>query len=187
MSKTLKQLLATAAGTAVGLVLTTPALAAWTLNMREGVTPLSKEAYHLHMLILWWCVGIAIVVFGAMIYSLVKFRKSSGAQADANLTHSTVTEIIWTVIPIVILVVMAVPAARALIKIEDTRNAELTIKVTGYQWKWEYEYQDQNVKFFSTLARDSNAARQLGTTLDPNKVENYLLNVDKPLVVPEQT
>src|SRR5690242_18120499 len=145
MSKTLKHLLAVSAGVAVSLALTQPALAAWDLNLREGITPLSKEAYHLHMQIFYWCVGIAVVVFGAMIYSLVKFRRSAGAQADANLTHSTTTEIIWTIVPIVILVVMSIPAARALIKIEDTRNAELTIKVTGYQWKWEYDYQGKNV------------------------------------------
>jgi cytochrome c oxidase subunit 2 len=146
-----------------------------------------KEAYDLHMRILYWCCGIAVVVFGAMIYSLIKFRKSVGAKPDTNMLHSTNAEIVWTVIPIIILVVMAVPAARALIKIEDTRNAEITIKVTGYQWKWEYDYQGQNVKFFSTLARDSNAARQLNSGQDPNAVPNYLLNVDKPMVVPEKT
>src|SRR5882724_10685580 len=136
MSKTLKHLSAAVAGTVATLVLTEPAVAAWDLNLREGVTSLSQEAYHLHMQILYWCCGIAVIVFGAMIYSLVKFRKSVHARPDVNMTHSTTAEVVWTVIPIVILVVMAVPAARALIKIEDTRNAELTIKVTGYQWKW---------------------------------------------------
>src|SRR5712671_2119391 len=187
MSKTLKHLLTIAVGAVATLVLTEPAVAAWDLNLREGVTSLSREAYQLHMQILYWCCGIAVVVFGAMIYSLVKFRKSAQAQPDIHMTHSTTAEVVWTVIPIVILVVMAVPAARALIKIEDTRNAELTIKVTGYQWKWEYEYQGENVKFFSTLSRDSNAARQLGSGIDPKSVQNYLLNVDNPLVVPEKT
>jgi cytochrome c oxidase subunit 2 len=96
-------------------------------------------------------------------------------------------EIIWTVIPILILVAMAVPTAKGLIKIEDMDGATLDIKVTGYQWKWEYEYLGHNVSFFSTLARDSNAARQLGSGIDPAKVPNYLLEVDNPLVIPAGT
>jgi cytochrome c oxidase subunit 2 len=186
MSKTSKHLLMAIVGTAA-FVLAGPALAAWDLNLRQGVTSLSKEAYSLHMQILYWCIAIAVVVFGAMIYSLVKFRKSAGVRPDTNMTHSTTAEIVWTVVPIVILVVMAIPAARALIKIEDTRNSELTIKVTGYQWKWQYEYQGQNVAFFSTLSRDSNEVRQLGSGGDPNSVPNYLLNVDNPMVVPVKT
>jgi cytochrome c oxidase subunit 2 len=157
------------------------------LNMTEGVSILSKEIYGLHMTIFWWCVAIGVVVFGAMIYSLVKFRKSQGAQADTTLVHSTKVEIIWTVIPIMILVAMAVPTARGLIKIEDMNGATLDIKVTGYQWKWEYEYLGQNVSFFSTLKRDSNAARQLGSGVDPKTVPNYLLDVDNPLVIPAGT
>ena len=139
------------------------------LNMTEGVSILSKEIYGLHMEIFYWCVAIGVVVFGAMIYSLVKFRKSQGAQADTTLVHSTKVEIIWTVIPILILVAMAVPTARGLIKIEDMDGATLDIKVTGYQWKWEYEYLGQNVSFFSTLKRDSNVARQLGSGVDPTR------------------
>jgi cytochrome c oxidase subunit II len=123
-------------------------------------------------------------VFGWMIYSLVKFRRSRGAVADTTLVHSTRAEIIWTIIPVVILVVMAVPAARTLIKLEDASNTELTIKATGYQWKWQYEYLDSGVSFFSTLSRDSDAARQLESGIDPATVANYLLSVDKPLVVP---
>lgn len=167
-----------------GALLANPAFAAWQLNMRPGVTEVSRLAYSLHMKVFLICVGIAVVVFGAMIYSLIKFRHSQGAVADTTLLHSTKVEIIWTTIPIIILVFMALPAARALITDEDTRNAQLTIKVTGYQWKWEYEYLDKNVDFFSTLARDSNAARQKGSTIDPYTVPNYLLEVDQPLVVP---
>jgi cytochrome c oxidase subunit 2 len=186
MSKTSKHLLAAIVGTAAfGWV--APAFAAWDLNLKEGVTSLSKEAYSLHMQILWWCVAIAVVVFGAMIYSLIKFRKSAGARPDTNMTHSTTAEIVWTVIPIVILVIMAIPAARALITIEDTRNSELTIKVTGYQWKWQYEYQAEKISFFSTLDRKSNEVRQLNSGGDPNLVPDYLLNVDNPMVVPENT
>jgi cytochrome c oxidase subunit 2 len=157
------------------------------LNMTEGVSILSKEIYGLHMTIFYWCIAIGVVVFGVMIFSLIKFRKSQGAQADTTLVHSTKVEIIWTVIPIVILVAMAIPTAKGLIKIEDMDGATLNIKVTGYQWKWEYEYLGQNVSFFSTLKRDSNAARQLGSGIDPKSVPNYLLDVDNPLVIPAGT
>jgi cytochrome c oxidase subunit II len=165
-----------------------PAAADWGgLNMTKGVTILSREIYSLHMLILWVCVAIAVVVFGVMAYALIKFRRSQGAVADTSITHSTKAEIIWTVIPVVILVAMAVPATRTLMQIEDTRNVELNIKVTGYQWKWQYEYLDSNVSFFSTLDRASDEARQLTSGIDPNTVPNYLLDVDNPLVVPAGT
>lgn len=183
MSKFLKPLVS-AVGALSASLLATPAFADWGLNMTEGVTELSKQAYSLHMLILWICVAIGIAVFGAMIYSIIKFRHSKGAVPDTTLLHSTKVEIIWTTIPIIILVAMAIPAAKALVKIEDTRGSELTIKVTGYQWKWQYEYLDQNVSFFSTLSRDSNAARQLDSGADVYQVPNYLLSVDNPLVVP---
>ncbi|MEO6187142.1 MAG: cytochrome c oxidase subunit II [Steroidobacteraceae bacterium] len=166
-------------------VLAAPAHAAWTgLNMTRGVSTLSGEIYSLHMLIFWVCTVIGVLVFGVMIFSLVKFRKSQGAVPDTQLLHSTKAEIIWTAIPVVILVVMAVPAARTLIRIEDASNTEVTIKVTGYQWKWQYEYLDENVSFFSTLSRDSDAARQLNSGVDPKSVPDYLLSVDNPLVVP---
>jgi cytochrome c oxidase subunit 2 len=174
-----------AAAISLFAVLASVAHADWGgLNMPEGVTILSKKIYSLHMLILWICVAIAVVVFGVMIYSIVKFRKSQGAQADKTLVHSTRVEIVWTVIPIAILVFMAVPIARTLIEIEDMGNVNLNIKVTGYQWKWEYEYLGENVSFFSTLKRDSDAARQLGSGVDPKSIEHYLLDVDNPLVVP---
>jgi len=164
------------------------ARAEWTdLNMRVGVTPLSRDIYALHMTIFWWCVAIGVFVFGWMIWSLVKFRKSQGAKPDVTMTHSTKAEIIWTVIPVFILVLMAIPATRTLIAIEDTRGTELSIKVTGYQWKWHYEYLGEDVKFFSTLARSSDEARQLQSGIDPKSVPDYLLDVDNPLVVPEDT
>jgi cytochrome c oxidase subunit 2 len=181
MSKTLKY---AAAGLAAGLP--GAALAAWDVNMPVGVTELSREIHSLHMLIFWICVLIAIVVFSAIIYTIVKFRHSQGA-VPASFNHSTKVEVIWTVIPIAILVGMAIPAAETLIKIEDTRDSELSIKVTGYQWKWHYDYLDQGVSFFSTLARDSDFARQLGSGVDPKSVEHYLLDVDNPLVVPVDT
>jgi cytochrome c oxidase subunit 2 len=183
MNKTLGSL---AAGLAL-VATTNPALAAWSdLNLRQGVTELSREIYDLHMLILWICVIIAVAVFGVMIYSIVAFRKSKGA-VPAKFDHSTTAEIVWTVIPAFILVAMAIPAASTLVKIDDTRGSELTVKVTGYQWKWHYEYVDQDVAFFSTLARTSDEARQLDSGVDVNTVENYLLEVDNPMVVPVGT
>ena len=165
-----------------------------TLTQPVGVTPISQQAHYLHMLTLWVCVAIAVVVFGAMIYSMVKFRKSQGAVADTSIVHSTKAEIIWTIIPVLILIGLAVPATKGLIIIEDTRNSGLTVKATGYQWKWQYEYISQNdgktespisgVSFYSALEEKSNFARQLGSGLDPNQVENYLLDVDNPLVIP---
>lgn len=159
------------------------ALAAWEVNMPVGVTELSREIHGLHMLIFWICVLIAVAVFGMMIYSIVKFRHSQGA-VPATFDHSTKAEIVWTIIPIAILVGMAIPAAATLVKIEDTRDSQLTIKVTGYQWKWEYEYLGQDVRFFSTLARPSDRARQTRSGIDPYQVPNYLLDVDHPLVIP---
>lgn len=164
------------------------------LNLPVGVTPISQQAHYLHMLTLWVCVGIAVVVFGAMIYSMVKFRKSQGAVADTSIVHSTKAEIIWTIIPVLILIGLAVPATKGLIIIEDTRNSGLTVKATGHQWKWQYEYISQNdgktespisgVSFYSALEEKSNFTRQLGSGLDPNQVENYLLDVDHPLIIP---
>src|SRR5580692_10622329 len=158
-------------------------------NLPTGVTDLARDMYGLHMEVFWICVGIAVVVFGAMIYTLVKFRHSQGAVADTTMLHSTKVEIIWTIIPVVILVVMAIPAADLILKQEDTRNSQLSIRVTGYQWKWEYSYMDsaEGVDFFSTLARDSNFARQVNSGIDPKSVPNYLLEVDKPLVIPSGT
>src|SRR5882757_2360717 len=158
-------------------------------NLPTGVTDLARDMYGLHMEVFWICVGIAIVVFGAMIYALVKFRHSQGAVADTAMLHSTKVEIIWTIIPVLILVVMAVPAADLILKQEDTRNSQLSIRVTGYQWKWQYQYMDagDGVGFFSTLKQDSNFARQLDSGVDPETVPNYLLDVDEPMVIPSGT
>jgi cytochrome c oxidase subunit 2 len=163
-----------------------PAWADYKLNMPEGVTTTSHEIYDLHMLVFWVCTLIAIGVYGVMVYAIVKFRKSAGAK-PAQFSHNTTAEVVWTVIPAVILVALAIPAAGTLIRMNDTRNAQLTIKVTGYQWRWQYDYLDDGVKFFSVLDRKSNAARQLRSGIDPKTVENYLLEVDKPMVVPVNT
>ena len=158
-------------------------------NLPVGVTDISRDIYGLHMEAFWICVGIAIVVFGAMIYSLVKFRASQGAVADTTMLHSTKVEIAWTIVPVIILVVMAIPAAELILKMEDMRNSDLSIRVTGYQWKWEYQYMDAGagIDFYSTLKQDSNFARELHSGVDPNTVPNYLLDVDHPLVVPSGT
>jgi cytochrome c oxidase subunit 2 len=171
-----------------GLAAAVPALAyESSYNLPVGATDVSAKVYGLHMMMFVVCAAIAALVFGVMIYSIWKFRKSTGAVPDKTLTHSTNVEVVWTVIPVIILVATAIPAARTLIVMEDTRNSELTVKVVGYQWKWQYEYLDKGVSFFSTLAADSNLARQLGSGIDPRSVPNYLLDVDHPLVVPVDT
>jgi len=176
--------LLTSLGAAVAALAAPLAHAEWTLNMTTGVTSMSGEIFSLHMKMFWWCVAIAVFVFGWMIVSIVKFQKSKGAVADTAMLHSTKAEIIWTIIPVLILVVLAVPAAKTLIKLEDSRGSTLSVKVTGYQWKWQYDYLDQGVSYFSTLSRDSNAARQLQSGIDPTTVNDYLRDVDYPLVVP---
>jgi cytochrome c oxidase subunit 2 len=160
-----------------------PARADWQINLPPGVTEISRRIFDLHMMTFWICVAIAVLVFGAMTYALVAFRRKDGVK-PATWDHSTTAEIVWTVIPVLILVFIAVPAARALVFIEDSRNAEMTVKITGFQWKWKYEYMDEGVSFYSNLARTSNVARQMKSGIDPFTVENYLLEVDRPLVLP---
>ena len=154
------------------------------LNMRRGVTPISHEAYDLHMLILWVCVAIGVVVFGAMFYSILRHRKSLGYEA-AQFHHSTTVEILWTVVPCVILIAMALPATSALVAMEDTSESALTIKVTGDQWKWKYDYLENGVSFYSSLASTSRAA--IHSPGGPKNTPNYLLEVDKTVVIPINT
>ena len=167
----------------LGLTLASTASADWALNMPKGITELSLETYNLHMMVFWWCVAIGVAVFSVMLISLVKHRKSRGAEA-ATFSHSTTAEIIWTAIPVIILVLMSVPTAETMVRLEDSRNPDLTIVVTGYQWKWHYKYQDSNLEFYSSLARPSVEARRKGSGIDPYSVDNYLLDVDNPVVVP---
>lgn len=154
------------------------AAAEYGLNLTQGVTPIAHEAYSLHMLVLWVCVAIGVVVFGAMFYSILNHRKSKGAVA-AQFHESTTVEVVWTIIPFLILIGMAIPATKALIAMEDTRNPDLSVKVTAYQWKWQYDYLDSGVSFFSTLStpKDEIFGRE-------GKKEHYLLEVDNPFVVP---
>jgi len=163
---------------------TSTAQAAWTLNMTPGISALSRQIYSLHMLMFWWCIGIAAVVFSFMIFSMVRYRKSKGAIADVKLLHSTRVEVVWTIVPVLILISMAVPAARTLVETENSSGSTLTIRVTGYQWKWGYEYMGTGVTVLSSLDRASDRARQLQSGIDPQSVPNYLLAVDHPLVVP---
>lgn len=152
-------------------------------NLPVGVTEISQEVHRLHMLIFWICVVIAVVVFGVMFYSVFAHRKSRHPK-PADFHESTLVEIIWTTIPFVILIGMAIPAAATLVRMDDTRNSDMTVKITGYQWKWQYEYIGEDVSFFSTLAAESNKARQLKSGIDVNTVPNYLVDVDNPLVLP---
>jgi len=168
---------------ATWLILVAPALSGNEINMTQGVTQQSADHFDLHMIVLWICVVIGIGVFTVMFTSIVLHRKSRGVEA-AKFSHSTKAEIIWTIIPVLILVAMAVPATTALVKMEDTSGAEMTIKITGFQWRWKYEYLDQDISFISSLDPDSNAARQLNSGIAPVEVANYLLDVDHPLVLP---
>ncbi|MCF7222122.1 cytochrome c oxidase subunit II [Marilutibacter chinensis] len=159
----------------------------WQLNMGRGVTHLSQNAYEAHMLALWICVGIGILVFGAMAVAMVKFRHSKGAKPDTGFTHSTRLEIIWTVVPVALLVLMAFPATSKLINMYDTRDSEMTVKVTGFQWMWKYEYLGEGVEFTSRLDRKSDELRQSGATVSAADHEHYLLDVDNMLVLPTDT
>jgi cytochrome c oxidase subunit 2 len=157
---------------------TEPAANPFGFNMPVGVTPISRDIYYLHMTIFWVCVVIGILVFGVLIYSLIKHRKSTGRVAS-QFHSSTKVEILWAVIPFIILVVMAIPATVVLSRMEDDTKADVNIKVTGFQWKWKYEYLDQGISFFSNLSTpqdqiDGKAPRG----------QWYLLEVDKPLVLP---
>ncbi len=155
-----------------------------TVNMTPGVTEVGQSIYSLHMLIFWICVVIGVVVFGVMFYSIYYHRKSRGA-VPAQFHESTKVEIAWTVVPFLILVMMAFPATSTLLDIYDFEDAEMDILVTGYQWRWKYEYlaeDGENVAFFSNL---STTQSEIYNNAEKN--ENYLLEVDEPVVIPVNT
>ena len=154
------------------------AQAEYGLNLKAPVTEIAGQIYDLHMLIVWICLGIFVVVFGIMFYSLYKHRKSVGHKAAQFHEHHTL-EIIWTIIPALILLAIAFPATKTIFAMKDTTAADMTVKVTGYQWKWEYDYLDKDVKFISNL---STTQDQINNKAE--KGENYLLEVDNPMVVP---
>lgn len=168
------------------LLLAAPGYTGNEINMTRGVTSQSEMSYHLHMIILWVCVVIGVIVFSAMFFSIVMHRKSKGHEA-AQFTHSTKAEIVWTIIPVIILVAMAVPATRALVHMEVAPETEMTVKITGFQWRWRYEYIEDDIEFISSLEASSNAARRIASGTAPSSVENYLLDVDNPLVLPANT
>ncbi|MFP5422107.1 cytochrome c oxidase subunit II [Pseudomonas sp. WS 5011] len=155
--------------------------ASWGINMTPGATEVSRSVFDLHMTIFWICVVIGVIVFGAMFWSMLVHRRSTGQQ-PAHFHESTTVEILWTVVPLVILVLMAIPATKTLIEIYDSSESELDIQVTGYQWKWHYKYLGEDVEFFSNLTTPKDQINNKAT-----KGEHYLLEVDEPLVVPVGT
>jgi len=150
----------------------------WKFNMPEGVTPVSREIHGLHMEMFWWCVGIGVLVFGIMFFSMIFHRKSRGAK-PAQFHEHTALELLWTAIPVVILVLMALPATKTLIKLYDTTEADIDVMITGFQWRWKYDYINEDVSFFSILStpRDQIEGRA-------PKGPHYLLEVDEHLIVP---
>ena len=159
----------------------------WQLNLHPGVTPTSQAAYDAHMITMWVCVVIGVLVFGAMAYAMFKFRKSKGAVADTSFTHSIKLEALWTAIPVLILIGLAFPATSGLLRMYDTRDAAMSVKVTGYQWMWKYEYMGEGVEFTSRLDRKSDELRQQGRVITEADHPHYLLDVDNQLVLPVDT
>ncbi|MGB3622048.1 MAG: cytochrome c oxidase subunit II [Ketobacter sp.] len=182
------------------------AFADWQLDMTPGVTDISQQVFDLHRTMLWWCVGIGIIVFGAMFYSMLMHRKSKGHKAE-QFHESTTVEIVWTIAPFIILIFMAIPATRVLIAMSNTDDSALTIKITGSQWKWHYEYLEWEgkgnlgVDYYSVLSTPNEQrfrpVRSSG--LFPKGIEKesyredgnypemealYKRDVDKPLVIP---
>ncbi len=190
-----------AVATLAGLLCTSMALAAsngtdpvrWQLNMIPGVTSTSANAYSAHMIMLWVCIVIGILVFGAMAYAMVRFRHSKGAKPDTDFTHSTKLELIWTIVPILILIGSAWPATKMVMAQYSADHSvekdEMIIKITGYQWMWRYEYIGEGVDFISRLDRKSDDLRQTTATTQAEISEhsNYLRDVDRPLVIPADT
>jgi len=161
------------------------ALAEYQLNLQTPVTQVAREIYDLHTLILGICTVIFFVVFGAMFYAIFKHRKSVGHKA-AHFHESTTVELVWTIIPLLILVGMAVPATKVILSQKDTKGADLTIKATGYQWKWGYDYMDEGISFYSRLSTPQSQYENYGQDVSAReaKNENYMLEVDNPVVVP---
>src|SRR5215813_361822 len=151
-------------------------------NLQDPQSEIARQIYDLHTLIMWIIVGIFVVVFGAMTYAIIYHRKSVGHQAE-QFHENTTVEIVWTIIPFLILIGMAWPATKTIIQMKDTSQADITIKATGYQWKWGYDYLQEGISFYSTLATPREQIEDYdrkGTKKD----ENYLLEVDNHVVVP---
>ncbi len=171
----------TIVATAMAAILPTAALADKRLNLQAPVTTIAEQIYDMHTLMLIICAVIFVAVFGVMFYSVYAHRKSKGHVA-AQFHENTTVEVVWTVIPIFILLGMAWPATKTVIAMKDTSNADITVKATGYQWKWGYDYlkgEGEGIAFLSTLTTPQDQIRN-----QAEKGANYLLEVDKPLVVP---
>jgi len=168
------------------LLLPISAIADWDLNLTKGVTPISREIYDMHMVTLWVVTVIGILVFSVMFWSIFHHRKSKGVKAS-KFSHSTTVEIIWTIVSTAIIIALAIPATKLLIKMDDTSEAKITIKATGIQWKWKYDYLDEDITLYSSLDAKSQEVGQRDSGLNPMEHENYLLDVDEPLVVPINT
>ncbi|MBH9553247.1 cytochrome c oxidase subunit II [Inhella gelatinilytica] len=153
------------------------------LNLHPPVTQIAAWQMDLHVMMMWICTAIFVVVFGVMFYSIFKHRKSRGAK-PANFHESVAVEIAWTVVPFIIVIGMALPATKVVVAMKDTTNADITIKATGYQWKWGYDYLNGEGKGIGFLSSLDPAQREQSDSGKPEKVDNYLLKVDNPLVVP---
>ena len=151
------------------------------LNMREGVTRVSRDVFELHMLIFYICVAIGTVVFSVMFYSLFRYTKKKNPN-PSSFHESSKLEVAWTIVPFLILIVMAVPASKTLTEIYEDEEGEINIQIVGYQWKWEYKYLEDDINFFSNLSTDQDEINNLVP-----KGENYLLEVDEPLIIPVDT
>ena len=173
----IKRMLGSATGMGLGLA-TNLAHAAYELNLQTPESPIAEQIYHLHTLIMYVVLGIFVVVFGVMFYSIYAHRKSKGHQA-AHFHENTTVEVIWTIIPFFILIGMAFPASKTILSMKDTSSPDMTIKVTGFQWKWEYDYLQEGIHFFSNLSTPRDQIDNKST-----KDAHYLLEVDHPLVVP---
>lgn len=186
LGKNLKVALATT----MSFIVSQNAFAELNFNLREGATRVSHEVYDLHMLVFWICTIIGVLVFGVMFYSMWAHRQSKHPE-PAKFHHSTVVELIWTTIPFIILIGLAIPATKTLIDIEDNSKADVNVLITGSQWKWNYKYMDgdaKGIEFYSNLstpkAQYEGVVDASGNKTFEEKGEHYLLEVDKPLVIP---
>lgn len=164
--------------TGIGISMPIPAIAEWGINLPKGVTPISRDIYDLHMLTMAICAGIGLIVYSFLIFILFRYRRSRGAK-PADFDNNSTLENIWTVTPFLILVAMAIPSTLVLMDMEDESNADITIKITGSQWQWHYAYLDKGIEFYSRLSTPTEQIHG-----NARKGEWYLLEVDKPLVLP---
>ena len=170
------------AALAATLPVSLAAFATYDVDILPPASPMAQEAYDLHWGIMYVCIAIFVVVFGAMFWSIFKHRRSKGAKA-AQFHENTTIEVIWTIIPFLVLIGMAYPATKTMLAMKDPSGADVTVKVTAYQWRWGYEYPQEGVSFFSNLATPRDQIDNYGGEGEA-KNDHYLLEVDKPLVVP---